>query len=92
MYHHFVYDLAVETDDIIERRRRCRSAFFFFCNEERGSVKGKFPDYGVGDIAKELGKRWGVNTEKPRFEAMALKDKTRYAKVSVGCARVDVTI
>ena len=55
-------------------------------------MKGKFPDYGVGDIAKELGKRWGVNTEKPRFEAMALKDKTRYAKVSVGCARVDVTM
>ena len=55
-------------------------------------MKGKFPDYGVGDIAKELGKRWGVNVEKPRFEAMALKDKTRYAKVSVGCARVDVTI
>ena len=55
-------------------------------------MKGKFPDYGVGDIAKELGKRWGVNVEKPRFEAMALKDKTRYAKVSVGCARIDVTI
>ena len=47
---------------------------------ERASVKGKFPDYGVGDIAKELGKRWGVCTEKPKFEAMAVKDKARYAK------------
>jgi len=44
-------------------------------------VKAKFPDYGVGDIAKELGKRWGVCQEKPRFEAMAVKDKARYAKV-----------
>lgn len=60
--------------------KRALSAFFFFCNDERSSVKGKFPDYGVGDIAKELGKRWGVCQEKPKFEAMAIKDKARYAK------------
>ena len=59
-----------------------RSAFFFFCNAERGSIKEKFPTYGVGDIAKELGKRWGVCTEKPHFEALAAKDKIRYQEVT----------
>ena len=45
-------------------------------------MKAKFPSYGVGDIAKELGKRWEKCTEKPRFEAMAAKDKKRYEAVS----------
>ena len=45
-------------------------------------MKAKFPSYGVGDIAKELGQRWGKCTEKPRFEAMAAKDKKRYEAVS----------
>lgn len=35
-----------------------RSAFFFFCGEFRAEIKEKNPDYTVGDIAKELGKRW----------------------------------
>ena len=60
-----------------------RSAFFFFCNEERGSVKVAFPSYGVADIAKELGKRWEKCTDRPRFGAMAEKDKGRYERVSL---------
>jgi len=36
----------------------CRSAFFFFCGEFRASIKADHPDYNVGEIAKELGKRW----------------------------------
>lgn len=58
-----------------------RSAFFFFCNEERGKVKAQFPSYGVGDIAKELGKRWEVCPNRPKFEAQAAKDKIRYEQV-----------
>jgi len=58
-----------------------RSAFFFFCNEERSHVKQQYPSHTVGDIAKELGKRWEVCQEKPRFEAMAVKDKQRYEQV-----------
>jgi hypothetical protein len=60
--------------------KRALSAFFFFCQEERASVKSKYPSYGVGDIAKELGKRWEVCTQKPKFEALAQKDKARYEK------------
>lgn len=61
-----------------------RSAFFWFCNDERNKVKQANPEYGVGDIAKELGRKWSdVDPEvKSRYEAMAEKDKGRYEKVS----------
>jgi len=60
--------------------KRALSGFFFFCNEERSKVKAIHPSYGVGDVAKELGKRWEVCPNKPKFEAMAVKDKERYEK------------
>ena len=54
-----------------------------FCNDERGAIKSSHPDYTVGDIAKELGKKWGEVDEstKSRYEAMAEKDKARYERV-----------
>jgi len=61
-----------------------RSAFFWFCNDERGKVKMLNPEYGVGDIAKELGKKWSdADPEtKSKYEAMAEKDKARYERVT----------
>lgn len=58
--------------------KRALSAFFFFCADERPSVRKMYPDYGVGDVAKELGKRWEVCKERPKFEAQSVKDKKRY--------------
>lgn len=62
-----------------------RSAFFWYCNDERSKVKAVNPEYGVGDIAKELGRRWSdVDPEvKSKYEAMADKDKARYERVSI---------
>lgn len=62
--------------------KRSLSAFFWFCNDERGKVKMINPEYGVGDIAKELGKRWSdAGPElKSKYEAMAEKDKARYER------------
>lgn len=60
--------------------KRALSGFFFFCHEERPKVRAIHPSYGVGDIAKELGKRWEVCPNKPKFEALAAKDKQRYEK------------
>lgn len=60
--------------------KRALSAFFFFNKEERASVKEAFPGYGVGDIAKELGKRWEKCQNKPKFEVLAKGDKVRYEK------------
>jgi len=59
----------------------CRSAFFCFCNDERPKVKAAHPNYAVGDIAKELGRRWETCSNKAKYEALAAKDKARYEQV-----------
>ena len=38
--------------------KRSLSAFFFFGNDQRAQIKEENPDFGVTDIAKEIGKRW----------------------------------
>lgn len=62
--------------------KRALSAFFWFCQDERGKVKALNPELTVGEIAKELGKRWNEVSEdtKSKYEAMAAKDKARYEK------------
>ncbi|KAG8221849.1 hypothetical protein J437_LFUL003225 [Ladona fulva] len=62
--------------------KRPLSAFFWFCNDERPKVKASNPEYGVGDIAKELGRKWADADQdlKSKYEAMAEKDKARYDK------------
>ena len=59
----------------------CSSAFMFFCNDERPKVKDMLPGAGVGDIAKELGKRWEVQKDRSRWDGLAAKDRVRYEKV-----------
>ena len=56
--------------------------FFRFCNDERANVKAAHPEYTVGDIAKDLGRKWGEVDEatKSKYEAMAEKDKARYER------------
>jgi len=44
-------------------------------------VKGAHPSYTVGDVAKELGRRWETCSNKPKYEALAAKDKARYEQV-----------
>jgi len=45
-------------------------------------VKAKSPNLTVGEVAKELGKRWEACTNRTKFEQMAAKDRQRYEKVS----------
>jgi len=62
--------------------KRALSAFFWFCNDERPRVKEGMNDATVGEIAKELGRRWNDCGEevKGKYEALASKDKARYEK------------
>ncbi|KAL1506021.1 hypothetical protein ABEB36_005458 [Hypothenemus hampei] len=62
--------------------KRSLSAFFWFSNDERGKVKALNPEYGVGDIAKELGRRWAEADPETRakYDVLADKDKARYEK------------
>ena len=62
--------------------KRPLSAFFLFCADERPNVKAKFPQYSVGETAKELGERWSkVSADlKAQYEAKVALDKTRYER------------
>jgi high mobility group protein B1 len=62
--------------------KRSLSAFFWFCQEERPKVRADNNDLTVGEVAKELGRRWNdVSSEtKEKYEALAAKDKQRYEK------------
>ena len=56
--------------------RKPRSAYQFFCNEQRPQLE----NLPFGDRAKEMGKRWkGLSTEeKVTYQGMADKDKERF--------------
>ncbi|XP_064482042.1 high mobility group protein B1-like [Ornithodoros turicata] len=62
--------------------KRPLSAFFWFCNDERPKVREENPDNSVGEVAKELGRRWNDVSDdtKSKYEALAAKDKARYEK------------
>jgi len=62
--------------------KRALSAFFWFCNDERPKAKETMQDASVGEVAKELGRRWNeiTDTDKSKYEALAAKDKARYEK------------
>lgn len=62
--------------------KRALSAFFWFCSDERPKVREELGDASVGEVAKELGRRWGDVTDelKSKYEALAAKDKARYEK------------
>jgi len=62
--------------------KRNLSAYFLFCAEERGRVKQADPTLTLGDVAKELGKRWAAvdQATKGKFEKLAAKDKERYER------------
>ncbi|CAG0915366.1 unnamed protein product [Notodromas monacha] len=62
--------------------KRALSAFFWFCDGERAKIRKENPGSTVGDVAKELGRRWALlnDSDKVPFQKMAEKDKVRYEK------------
>ncbi|CAL8087025.1 unnamed protein product [Calicophoron daubneyi] len=60
--------------------KKALSAFFLFCQDERPNVKEEHPEWKVGDIAKELGKRWENCKNKSKYESQALVAKQQYEK------------
>lgn len=62
--------------------KRPLSGFFHFSNVGRAKVKAANPDFSVGDISKELSRRWHALDEvtKSMFEQMADNDKDRFQK------------
>lgn len=66
--------------------KRGMSAFMFYSNDVRATVKAERPDLTFLNIASEIGARWKQlnDKQKKKYEAMALKDKQRYENEKEG--------
>lgn len=60
--------------------KRALSAFFFYCADARPQLRIDQPGLSVAEVAKELGKRWETLPDRPKFDALASKDKERYER------------
>ncbi|KAL8946687.1 MAG: hypothetical protein Q9222_006953 [Ikaeria aurantiellina] len=60
--------------------KRGLSAYMFFANENRESVREENPGISFGQVGKVLGEKWKALSEKQRepYEAKAATDKARY--------------
>ena len=67
--------------------KRGRSAYIFYCQENRVAVKEEMPEAKGPDVTRELGARWRALKESPtakdkrsvaRYEKMSVEDKQRY--------------
>ena len=60
--------------------KRPMSAYFLFMNDMRSSVREKNPDFGIGDIAKAMGKMWGEISpaEKAKYEKLAAEARKKW--------------
>ncbi len=62
--------------------KRAKSAYFFFCDDERSAIiqknKKKNKKINMGDVAKELAKMWKAVKDKSKYTKLAEKDKQRY--------------
>ena len=63
--------------------KKNKSAYMFFCDDERSVIKQELPDLNNKEVLVELGSRWSKlkeqNPDKVKvFEDLASKDKERY--------------
>lgn len=60
--------------------KRGLSAYMFFANEQRDTVREENPGISFGQVGKVLGDKWKALNEKQRapYEAKAAADKKRY--------------
>lgn len=62
--------------------KRGMSAFFFFSNSIRETVKSEMPHLKFTEISKEIGLRWGKvdPANRKQYEIQAAEDKARYQR------------
>jgi hypothetical protein len=60
--------------------KRPMTSFFLFGEEERPRVMAELGNISVGEVAKELGRRWAVSDKdrKGRYETIHMEAKARY--------------
>lgn len=63
--------------------KRAKSAYFYFCDDERGKIikkhKKKHKKINMGNVAKELAVMWKAVQDKSKYTTLADADKQRYA-------------
>ncbi|KAJ9193768.1 transcriptional regulator family: HMG [Paecilomyces variotii] len=73
--------------------KRGLSAYMFFANEQRESVREQNPGISFGQVGKVLGERWKALSDEDRrpYEEKAQADKKRYEdeKASYNAAEED---
>ena len=66
--------------------KRAKTAFMYYCEQHRPALlekeKKKGQKINIGNIAKALGKSWKKlkDSDKSKWNSLALKDKERYEK------------
>ena len=58
--------------------KKNKSAYIFFCEEQRQVIKSENPEMKAKEIMSELGKRWKELDDKEKYKELAEKDKERY--------------
>jgi len=62
--------------------KRAKSAYFYFCDDERGKIitqhKKKYNKINMGNVAKELAVMWKSIEDKSKYTKSAEVDKQRY--------------
>jgi hypothetical protein len=60
--------------------KRALSAYMYFANEQRDTVRSENPGVSFGQIGKLLGEKWKslTETDKAPYEGKATQDKKRY--------------
>jgi hypothetical protein len=62
--------------------KRAKSAYFYFCDDERGQIiakhKKKYDKINMGNVAKELAVMWKAIDDKTKYTSSADVDKKRY--------------
>ena len=75
---------GVKGKSLKDAPKRNKSAYMFFCAENRAEVSKDFKK--LGDISKELSRRWADVSEAERkvYDEMAAADKLRYENEKLG--------
>lgn len=62
------------------RTKRPRSAYLYFCAENRAKVQKENPTMRMGEVSRVLGEQWKAISieDRSRFEDMHQADKARY--------------
>ena len=71
-----------ESDGGVEKPKKAKTAYIYFCTAERENIRNKFPELSATEITKKLGELWkSIRDDEEKihiFKDLENKDKERY--------------